>query len=96
MGEVPLPLLFKMLTSEIFKDKGMGDLIKIKILNNVFGDGKTLKAGEIVELPPRVATSLINYGDAEISEGKTQAKPKTKKTAKKKTAKSEPIIDAQR
>jgi len=85
-----------MLTSEIFKDKGMADLIKIKILNNVFGNGKTLKTGEIHEVPARIASSLINYGDAEISEEKAQAKPKAKKTVKKKTAKSEPVVDAQR
>ena len=70
----------------------MADLIKIKILNNVFGNGKTLKAGEIHEVPAKIASSLINYGDAEISEGKT----KPKKSPKKKVAKSKPPVDAER
>ena len=81
-----------MLTSEIFKDKGMADLIKIKILNNVFGNGKTLKTGEIHEVPARIASSLINYGDAEICNEKAKAK----KAPKKKVAKSKPPVDAER
>lgn len=74
----------------------MTGLIKIKILRNVFGNGKCLRVGEIHEISAKVASSLINYGDAELCEEKTQAKPKTKKTAKKKTAKSEPVVNAQR
>lgn len=70
----------------------MVELVTVKILNNVSADGKSVKTGQIVELLPKVANSLIAYGDAEICD----EKPKAKKAPKKKVAKSKPLIDAQR
>ena len=81
-----------MLTSKNFKSQNIEKMIKVEILKNVCGDGKILKAGNIYDLPEKVANSLINYGSAKVSD----EKPKAKKTAKKKTAKSAPVIDAQR
>ena len=81
-----------MLTSKNFKSQNIEKMIKVEILKNLCGDGKILKAGNIYDLPEKVANSLINYGSAKVSD----EKPKAKKTAKKKTAKSSPVIDAQR
>jgi len=85
-----------MITSESFKKKEMGNTINIKALKNVACNGEHLKKGQSYKVPFKDGNSLINYGDAELCEEKTQAKPKTKKTAKKKTAKSEPVVNAQR
>ena len=81
-----------MLTTQNFKQKKMAELITVKILKNVYADNKIVRIGEIHQLAPKVANRLIAYKHAEICE----AKPKAKKTAKKKVAKSKPLIDAQR
>ena len=79
-----------MLTSDAFKKNKMKNLVTIKILKNVMGDGKCLREGKIYEVSQIVANSLINYGDAEICD----EKPKAKKAPKKKVAKSKPPVDA--
>ena len=81
-----------MLTSKNFKQEQMANSITVKILNNVSANGKSVKIGDVIELEPIVANSLINYGDAELCD----EKPKAKKTPKKKVAKSKPLVDATR
>ena len=81
-----------MLSSNSFKKEKMKNTINIKALKNVACNGQRLKKGEIYEVPVKDGNLLISFKDAEICE----AKQKAKKTAKKKTAKSAPVIDAQR
>tara|TARA_R100000808_G_scaffold260_2_gene1551 strand:+ start:1785 stop:2030 length:246 start_codon:yes stop_codon:yes gene_type:complete len=81
-----------MLSSNSFKKEKMKNTINIKALKNVACNGQRLKKGKIYEVPVKDGNLLISFKDAEICE----SKPKAKKTAKKKTAKSEPVIDAQR
>lgn len=65
------------------------NLVKIKVLKNVLGEGKELWAGEIYEVSQNIANILISYGDAEISK-------EPKKKTSKKVAKAKPPVDAER
>jgi hypothetical protein len=78
-----------MITTKSFNEDMAENLVKIKVLKNVLGEGKELWAGEIYEVSQNIANVLISYGDAEISD-------KPKKKSAKKVAKAKPPVDAER
>lgn len=65
-------------------------MAQVKMIRSVSRDGKVLRAGNVYEVGDDVAYTLIAYRDAELTES-----PK-KKTAKKKAAKSAPVVNAER
>ena len=79
-----------MLTSDDLKNKPGKTMAHVKIIRSVSRDGKVLRAGNVYEVTTDAANTLVAYRDAELTEA-----PK-KKTAKKKAAKSAPIVNAER
>ena len=62
----------------------------VKMIRSVSRDGKVLRAGNVYEISAAAANTLVAYRDAELTEA-----PK-KKAAKKKSAKANPVIEAER